>query len=462
MRSAVVLLTLLLLAGAGVYVAAGRGAPPALTIEEPRRFVGVSGTLDVTAGAPGARFTTLAVTIEQQGRRVPLFSLESPEAASLVQLDADHLRITRPLGRTATPDLQPGPARLEIAASRPSFLGLRTLSSVLTRDLEVRFDPPRIAVASTHHYVNHGGSELVVYTVTPPDSTSGVLVGDRMYRGYPASAAGVAGADPSLHVALFALLPDQELTTPMAIVARDEAGNEATHPFVDRVFPRPVRRSRIAIDQAFLERVVPAITERSPEVRTMAAGDDLLSLFLAINGPLRQANAGEIAAVAAGTADVKLWDGPFVALGGSQVEAGFADHRTYVHDGRDVDRQVHLGFDLAATAAVPITAAGAGRVAHAGWLGIFGNCVIVDHGLGLATLYAHLSSVEVAPGAAVARGQALGRSGMTGLAGGDHLHFSVLVGGHPVNPIEWWDPGWIQDRIDRKLQVAAGAIVPAP
>jgi murein DD-endopeptidase MepM/ murein hydrolase activator NlpD len=223
-----------------------------------------------------------------------------------------------------------------------------------------------------------------------------------------------------------------------------------------------VRRSRIAIDQAFLERVVPAIAERSPEVRTMAAGDDLLSLFLAINGPLRQVNAGEIAAVAAGTADVKLWEGPFVALGGSQVEAGFADHRTYVHNGRDVDQQVHLGFDLAATAAVPITAAGAGRVAHAGWLGIYGNCVIVDHGLGLATLYAHLSSVEVAPGAAVARGQSLGRSGMTGLAGGDHLHFSVLVGGHPVNPIEWWDPGWIQDRIDRKLQAAAAGIVQAP
>jgi murein DD-endopeptidase MepM/ murein hydrolase activator NlpD len=112
---------------------------------------------------------------------------------------------------------------------------------------------------------------------------------------------------------------------------------------------------------------------------------------------------------------------------------------------------VHLGFDLASTAAAPIVAANAGHVLHAGWLGIYGNAVIVDHGLGIASLYAHLSSVEVAIGTPVVKGQPLGRSGATGLAGGDHLHFTVLVGGNPVNPVEWWDPGWIRDRVDRKL-----------
>jgi murein DD-endopeptidase MepM/ murein hydrolase activator NlpD len=460
MRWAILVLTLALLAGAGVYVAAGRGAPPALTIDEPRRLVGASGTLDVTAGAPGGRFTTLVVTIEQEGRRIPLFSLDAPETASLVQLDADRLRITRPLGRS-TPELRPGPARIEVSATRPSFLGLRTLSSSAAKDVEVRFDPPSIAVLSTHHYINHGGAEMVVYAVTPPDAASGVVVGDREYPGYPAAAAGVSGADPSARVAFFALTYDQDLTTPIAIFARDEAGNEATRPFADRVFPRPARRSRIVLDRAFLERVVPAIAERSPEVPTMATGDDLLSLFLAINGPLRQANADTISALAAGTAGMKLWDGPFVALGRAQVEAGFADHRTYVYEGREVDQQVHLGFDLASTAAVPVEAAAAGRVVHAGWLGIYGNCVVVDHGLGIATLYAHLSSIEVRPADAVTRGQPLGRSGATGLAAGDHLHFSVLVGGSPVNPVEWWDPGWIRDRIERKL-AAAAAGDPAP
>jgi murein DD-endopeptidase MepM/ murein hydrolase activator NlpD len=143
-----------------------------------------------------------------------------------------------------------------------------------------------------------------------------------------------------------------------------------------------------------------------------------------------------------------------VQLGNSQVEASFADHRTYFYKGQEVDQQVHLGFDLAATRSVPVVAANAGKVLQASWLGIYGNCVMIDHGMGVASLYGHLSSLDVKTGNTVARGQTIGRSGMTGLAGGDHLHFTMLVSGHPVNPVEWWDPHWIQDRVERKLQEA--------
>jgi murein DD-endopeptidase MepM/ murein hydrolase activator NlpD len=91
-------------------------------------------------------------------------------------------------------------------------------------------------------------------------------------------------------------------------------------------------------------------------------------------------------------------------------------------------------------------------VIFADYLGIYGNCVILDHGLGVQTLYAHLSAFETAAGQAVEKGQAIGRSGMTGLAGGDHLHFTQLVHGRAVNPVEWWDPHWIEDRVLRKLR----------
>jgi murein DD-endopeptidase MepM/ murein hydrolase activator NlpD len=138
------------------------------------------------------------------------------------------------------------------------------------------------------------------------------------------------------------------------------------------------------------------------------------------------------------------------------VEAGFADQRTYVYQGEDVDRQVHLGFDLASTMAAPVLVANRGRVLHAGWLGIYGNCVIVDHGMGLQSLYAHLSSLEVAVGDIVERDQSLGRSGATGLAGGDHLHFTMLLGGNAVTPVDWWSTQWVQDRVLRKL-IDAGA-----
>jgi len=109
---------------------------------------------------------------------------------------------------------------------------------------------------------------------------------------------------------------------------------------------------------------------------------------------------------------------------------------------------------LASFAHAPIKAANRGKVIYAADLGIYGNCIVIDHGMGVQSLYAHLSSIEVKVGTMVDQAQELGKSGETGMAGGDHLHFTMLVNGHMVNPIEWWDPHWIQDRIIRKLTEA--------
>ena len=102
-----------------------------------------------------------------------------------------------------------------------------------------------------------------------------------------------------------------------------------------------------------------------------------------------------IAALAKKTSPTMLWDGAFQPLGGSQIESSFADFRTYLYDGKDVDRQVHLGFDLAKTANAPVTAGNHGKVVFAAELGIYGNTVILDHGMGVQSLYAHLSSFGV-------------------------------------------------------------------
>tara|TARA_B100001013_G_scaffold260940_1_gene163721 strand:- start:416 stop:1051 length:636 start_codon:yes stop_codon:yes gene_type:complete len=211
------------------------------------------------------------------------------------------------------------------------------------------------------------------------------------------------------------------------------------------------------VSDSFLRQVVPDIVARSDEFRTLPLPPDadLLAQYLAINGGLRRLNRERLIALAAETATERLWDGPFRQLGNSQVESGFADHRTYVHDGQEVDQQIHLGFDLAATANVPVLASNAGRVVWADYLGIYGNCVIIDHGMGLQSLYAHLASIAVDTGDAVALGDELGLSGTTGLAGGDHLHFAILLHGWPVTPMEWWDPHWIEDRITRKLKAAS-------
>jgi murein DD-endopeptidase MepM/ murein hydrolase activator NlpD len=441
------LLVLAAIAAAAVFYAAGRGAPPVLAIERPERVAGQTGTLEVTAGAPGARFADLTIAIEQSGRELPLFALGEPQSATVARADDDRLRITRPFGKQSVPELQQGPARIVVRATRPSFFNLRLISAETARDIQVRLEPPTLSVASTHHHINHGGSELVVYRVTPTDSQSGVRVGTLEYPGYPV---GGAGVDPSLRMAFFALLPEQEVSAPIAVFARDEVGNEASARFVDNVFRKPFRRSRIVLDDRFLQHVVPEILQRSPEV-TASAGD-LLPAFLKINGDLRRMNAEQIVRITSSTSRSRLWNGPFVQLGNSQVEASFADQRTYLYGGKEVDKQVHLGFDLAVTAAVPVVASGDGIVLHAAWLGIYGNCVIVDHGMGVASLYGHLSAVDVKVGDAVKKGQVLGRSGMTGLAAGDHLHFTMLVHGRPVNPVEWWDAHWVEDRVDRKVK----------
>jgi murein DD-endopeptidase MepM/ murein hydrolase activator NlpD len=450
------LIVIALLAAAGVYFAAGYAAAPQVEIVRPQRVAGAQGSLEFVVDSPGSQLSRLDAVLEQGEQRWPLFALGSTGEAAIKQESADRMRVTRAFGRRTLPGLREGAARIVVTAVRPVLYATRSRETTVTRDITFRLEPPRIAVVSTHHYVNHGGSEMVVYDVTPPDVESGIRVGDVEYPGFPASGAGVAGAAPSRKVAFMALLYDQDLDTPMWAYARDEAGNTGRADFDYRAFPKPMRRSRIELDDKFLGRVVPAIFERTPELTEKAAdGQDLLSRFLTINGDLRRRNAAQIAALAARTAPEIMWRGAFDQLTNSQVEASFADYRTYYYKNREVDRQVHLGFDLAVTAAVPIRAANRGKVLHGDYLGIYGNTVILDHGMGVQSLYAHLSSIGVKDGDMVEKGQELGRSGMTGLAGGDHLHYTVLIHGRPVSPVDWWDAHWIEDRVARKLKDAA-------
>src|SRR5687768_252391 len=459
MRKLLLFVVVLALIAGGAWLWAGRMEGPRIELRGPERFIGQATPLDVRVESPGGEFSRVEVTLEQNGQTHPVFSLEQPAQGSLKQETAERIYIMRPVGKRDIPELQAGKARIVVRAARPVMYGMRQAESEAARDVEVRLDPPRVEILSTFHYINHGGAEFVVYRATPADVESGVRVGDRTYPGFPASGAGIKG-DESTRVAFFALLHDQELNTPISLYARDPAGNDATAALDHRPFPKPFRRSRIEIDDRFLERVVPAIASATPAMNISTEPADRVASFLRINGDLRRQNAETIAAQATKTAKEMLWKDAFQPLGNASVEAAFADNRTYVHDGQEIDRQVHLGFDLAVTQRIPVLAANTGVVLYAADLGIYGNCVIVDHGLGVQSLYGHLSSIDVTEGDRVAKAQVLGRSGMTGLAAGDHLHCPMLVNGEPVNPVEWWDPKWMQDRVFRKITEAGGSRVP--
>ena len=447
-------LLILVVAGAvTVWVVAGRASGPMIKFIEPVA-IGQVGELVMMIDTPDDELSLLEVTLKQGGETLQVFNLARDGAAGLAREGEDHRLVLRqPIGRQRFESLSEGEASVMVTAVRPVLFGFREAMTQSELGIDVRLRPPVIDVQSQFHYINHGGSELVVYRVTPADSVSGVRVGERTYPGFPAAGAGVESTDPRLHVAFYTLSWDQALNTPVSIFARDPLGNESSAIFGQRVFPKQFRESRINLNDRFLSLVVPAILQNSPDF-LVDDPTDVLASFISINNDMRRDNHEYIASLSVETVPEMLWRGSFKQRINTAVESGFADQRDYLYEGEVVDHQTHLGFDLASTAAAPVSAANRGRVVHAGWLGIYGNCVILDHGMGLQSLYAHLSSIDVGVGEMIELDGQLGRSGATGLAGGDHLHFTMLLHGTPVTPIDWWSSQWVEDRIMRKLREA--------
>jgi len=444
MRKLIVVVVALVMVGVGAYVAAGAMAGPVITLTAPGAFasasIPVAGTVDTAAEAPAA----VQVDFEQGGVRTTVFTgdVSGPLATTITRDSASGLK------------MQPGQARLFVTAARRVW-GIRTVQSEVVAEVNIRLEKPKVSAVSTKHYINLGGSEMIVYRATPSDVASGVRVGDVEYPGYPAAGTSVEGVtitDPDLRIAFFALRYDQDVNVPMTLFARDPAGQEATGAFDRLTFPKPFKRSTIAVDDKFMDRVVPAILANTTEISPTGS---MIEKYVAINNELRTLNNARIRSMRDQTSPELLWNGVvFHPFTNTKVEAAFADFRTYTYEGKEVDKQVHLGFDLASFATTPIGAANRGKVLFAENLGIYGNCVIIDHGMGVQSLYGHLSSFAVQAGAMVEKDQEIGRSGVTGLAGGDHLHFTMLVNGEMVNPIEWWDGHWITDRILRKLKAS--------
>jgi len=359
----------------------GQSTPIAFEVRDPLHGIREAG-LEVRQG--GRVFSIPVAPATQEGASTNWwrFWAKRPESRATYKARA---------GRREIPDLQEGRATLHIIAANDSwgrfFRGGR---SELFLDLPVRFTPPQVQVLSFPHYVNQGGSELIVFKVSQGTAESGVQVGDTFFPSWP-----VKDSLPETRLCLFAYPYNVDPSTPARIVARDDAGNETVSNFVYRVFPKQFHTDTIQLKDDFMARVVPAIMSQTPELRDQGS---LLKNFLLVNGPLRATNARELVAFAQKTANHLLWTQPFIQLGNSKVEAAFADYRTYVYDGETVDHQTHLGFDLAVVEHNPVVAANDGVVVHAGFFGIYGNTVILDHGCGLQSLYAHLSSMDVKPG----------------------------------------------------------------
>jgi murein DD-endopeptidase MepM/ murein hydrolase activator NlpD len=405
----------------------GRRTPVKIEVSETRRGIARI-RVDLVQGDKTAQLADKSYTVSSQ------FAIWSGKTVR------DEIAVEA--GKQALPALAGGTATVRVTVERAGTWLRSPNPAVEDVVLPVRLTPPALQVVSTQTYVAQGGCEAVVYRVGESETRSGVRAGAWWFPGFP-----LPGGGKQDRFALFAV-PYDMAEPQVRLVAEDAAGNAAEMGFIDQFFPKPARSDTMEIGDVFLNKVVPEILSQTPDFKDRG---NPLDNYLAINRDLRQKNGEVIKELTRKSKPSFLWTEPFAMIPNGKPMAAFADRRTYLYKGNVIDHQTHLGYDLAVTKQSPVPAANRGNVVFAGYFGIYGNAVVLDHGYGLMTIYAHLSSISVKDGQPVAKGDIIGRTGETGLAGGDHLHFSTILQGLPVTPLEWCDGHWIKDRIARKL-----------
>jgi murein DD-endopeptidase MepM/ murein hydrolase activator NlpD len=422
----------------GLNFSRWEAGPPQVTFDREFNSLGKNPILNLSVADEGSGLNHVTVRVKQKDAEVVLvddgLNNEPSKSYDLGKLIAGNSKIAE------------GPATLTVTAADHALLRFFSPNRTeVTREFKLDVTPPMVEVLTGQHYINQGGSDCVVYRVSDDVEVSGVQAGPNFFPGFPVK------SDPKMRFALFALAYDLPANTPIQVIARDGAGNEVKAGFWQKVFPQKFRSRDIPIDDNFLNKVIPEITSH---LKTAKEGKPV-DVFVDINSNLRKENHRTIAELSKASPGEFLWNGAFLQLSNSQVESFFADRRSYIYDGKKIDEQDHVGFDLSVVKHYPIEAANDGKVILAEYFGIYGNTVLIDHGAGLISLYGHMSSIDVKPGQMVKKKEALGKSGETGLAGGDHLHFGMFLHGVPVDPREWWDGKWISDHVLDRLKTSS-------
>jgi murein DD-endopeptidase MepM/ murein hydrolase activator NlpD len=418
------------------FATIGEFGAPRIDLMQDLRVIGPRTVLEITFSDTGSGLRETAVTLTQDNQPRVLSKLEfsGPKTKRHV--------VSIPIDPQAL-KLHDGPATLTVTAADHA---LWKNSTAVNRLLNVDVIPPQIFLLTPVTHINPGGTGMVLFRISKTVPAAGIRVNDLNFPAYPI----MINNKPCL-IAYFAVpVATASQTTAIKLYARDEGGNEVWQNLPHLFLKKKFRSDRMNTSDSFLQQKMPEFVTQNPAL----SGKSLLEAFIHVNGILREENFRTIQSVCTKSTPRQLWEGTFLRMKDAAPMAQFGDHRTYYHGGKPVGESTHLGVDLASTANAPIEAANNGIVAYTGNLGIYGNMVMIDHGLGLFSLYAHLSSIDVKTGQEVKKGAVLGKSGLTGLAGGDHLHFSILVGGQFVNPTEWWDPHWIQDNITKKMDVS--------
>jgi len=368
-------------------------------------------------------------------------------------------RFALPLKETEVAIELPGDLGKKLAGGRWRLIVLATDRSLwnfgegnraqASATLLVDREPPEVALISYSPSIVRGGSAMVVFKAVDPHLKEVYLqVGSRRFEVLPYRHKGYWAT-------LFAW-PFQDKGLDARVVAVDRSGNRKEVPIpIDTIYKR-YKVSWIALSDRFLQGKIAQIARRDPKA---AKAKDPLARFKAVNEGMRQANEKLIHRYTSKPTKVDFdrWrPHPFYPLKGAKLVADFGDERHYYYKDRakEVSRSYHLGYDLASVRHAPIRSSNDAMTVFAGYNGIYGKMPILDHGFGLYTLYGHCSTLKVEAGDPVKAGQTIARTGMTGLALGDHLHFGILIQGVEVLPMDWFKANWIKSHIVQVMERA--------
>ncbi len=421
------------------------GGKPDLQINISSPYIGLDHEYSGTVSDSGNGIRRIWIGLKQNDQEMILLDRDFPKTGflnggSMMEMPFSLKIEPRKLG------LSEGAAMLRIAvwdhAWRNMFKGNRTY---MEKEVVIDTTPPVVDVLSRQHNISQGGSGLVIYRVSEKDVAGGVVVGDNFFPGH----SGYFKKD-NIFLAFIALGHLQGTDTEMHVQATDPAGNTRRAGFHYYLKKKVFKKDTIRISDQFLNWKMPEFDlSELPGVYTSA-----IEKFLAVNRDLRKINTETFKVLGNNTDKALYWDGAFLRLPEAANRAGFSDYRSYTYQGKIIDKEYHMGIDLASVAHSKIPAGNRGKVVFTGTNGIYGKTVVLDHGYGLFSLYSHLSRIDVEIGAMVQKGDTLGLTGTTGMAGGDHLHFGMFVHNILVNPIEWWDGSWIQNNIMAKIEEA--------
>jgi murein DD-endopeptidase MepM/ murein hydrolase activator NlpD len=393
--------------------------------------------IEIEINERGTGLKSVSVSLNAGGTEIPLFT---------EQYDQPVMQKTLTVVSSKLAGVKEGPAVFRISArDRSLWSFFRGNEAVVQKNVTIDITPPTLELIADDPYINFGGAGIIVYKTSADAVSSGVKIGSYFFPGYKGQV-----KDPNAYMVFFAHPYNVSENAKAVLVATDKAGNIRQMKLSYTLKDVRYKKSTIPISDEFIQsKVAPLVNDVG--ARQQAPKE----VFIKVNHDLRKENDEKIRLIGQKTADKMLWNGPFIQLSNSKVEANFADARTYIYHDQAIDTAYHLGFDLSVTKRYPVEAANSGVVSFAGDLGIYGNAIIIDHGLGLSSLYGHLSSIDVKVGDPIKQQQVIGKTGETGLAVGDHLHFATLLQGVPVLPKEWWDPKWIKDNLTPKLDASA-------